>query len=286
MREIRIAVVGIAPREREAVAAAFDAAPPNWRIALCDEAPPEADLVVSTSQPADVVIAPGGYEDVVPRIAGFLTRPAEGSVISVLGATGGCGATTLALHLTQALARRGPAVYLESDPFSRTAAFRLGMNDNARDWSSAGDDNALETAALPVEGIRVLLAPPAGTVPAGLPDRAAAACGTVVCDRALSPSASAGILVTPPTPAGARRTAAMTPDLPDIPWAVVVNHTAPGDGLPEAAFAEITGVAPTVSLPFTPLLRNAELRCRLLRAPWTRYHRRVARLADALRTTR
>lgn len=276
MEDVRIAVVAIDERVRTQLARCFDTAPRNWRVALFEAPPPDADLIVSNDPRADVVVDPSNASSVVTQIEAFLRARVQTRVVSVAGTCGGCGVTTVALHLSRALATMSPTAYLENDPAARSAAPRLGMRSDARTWQ--GDDVGF--GGLPVAGFRVFPAPAEGAG-RSLADRLSGDFGFVVAEPMLPDRLDAGVLVVSPTPVGARRAAELIPTLPDLPWAVVVNHTAPGEALRSSDVAEITGVEPTLTLPFSPGVRRAEMTGRLA-SRWTRFSRQVDRLARSL----
>jgi secretion/DNA translocation related CpaE-like protein len=83
-----------------------------------------------------------GAEDVteLPRSDGWLTemltdlgdpRRGRGTVLGVVGGSGGAGATTFACALAQVASRRGPAVVVDADPLGPGLDRVLGLEDSA-----------------------------------------------------------------------------------------------------------------------------------------------------------
>ncbi len=274
MDQPRIAVCVPDEDLHAAIALTFDAAPSTWRVAFFDFPPPDADVVVSAETGADVGLEP--IDQLIDRIAQHLQRPRRGRLIAVTGATGGCGTTTIALHLTRLMTG---AVYLESDPLRRTAADRFGIDGPTRTWDEAED---LRAAALPIEGIRALLAPNGGTLPEGFFDQCFLEFPTVVVEPLVPVSITAGVLVIPATKVGLARATRLAPLLPDSPWAIVLNHTCPDGSIRHDDVQRSLGIAVTVELPYTAQLATAERDGRLIAPGWSRWMRRLSTLARSL----
>ena len=158
----RVAIVAKEPGLRLAAAKAFDAAPPEWKVCLFDQVPPDADAVVVCDDVHvdGIRFDPSDPAAVVTEVARALNRSSPGRAVFVVGACGGAGTTSVSLHLARALAGHGSVCYLESDP-NRGARHRLGLPEDAPAWDAVGKDTeSLLRAAIPVEGsFRVLLMP-------------------------------------------------------------------------------------------------------------------------------
>ncbi|MGH2694165.1 MAG: hypothetical protein ACRDJJ_05045 [Actinomycetota bacterium] len=286
---MRVAIVSREPEVRLCAARAFEAAPLSWEVSIHDEAPSGADVVVLGP---DVEGPPGALRFDPSDPAGIVAEVTEavaeaGRVIAVMGAGGGVGATTLSLHLARELAQRTRTCLLDLDT-RWGLRDRLNLPPDALTW--AGADGDPSACALPVPGgFRVMLAP-RGSFDLdadALISGARRAFDRVVVDvaghgeEALHRS-DAGVLVMAPTAPGARRARAVLERLPDIPWAVVVNATGPGGETMRAEMQEILGRRISTELPCTAALRDAEGEGRLFEGAWSRWQRRVARLARAL----
>jgi hypothetical protein len=156
--------------------------------------------------------------------------------------------------------------------------------------ADAGDDpKSLRLAAIPVEGgFRTLLAPASEGSPAGLIERARELFQHLVVDlpwrepdHGAIASATAALLLVPPTPTGLTRARGVL-ERTTARWAVVLCRTGHGGEMGRAEVEDALDRKVTIELPCTPVLRDAEEQGRLLRGPWTRYNRRIARLAAGL----
>jgi hypothetical protein len=180
--------------------------------------------------------------------------------------------------------------FIDLDVTWSGARDRLGLGSRTTmTWADTGESaDDLRLAALPMPGgFRALLAPSGATPPAGLVKRAAASFERLVVDvPAGEPDdvlreAAVVLLLVPPTPSGLAR-AGLLLRRPQIPWTVVISRTGHGGEVRRMEAEEILRHKATLELPCTPALRDAEDRNGLLRGPWTRYNRRVARLAAGL----
>jgi hypothetical protein len=165
---------------------------------------------------------------------------------------------------------------------------RLALAEDALTWAASdGDPSA---CALPVPGgFRVMLAPrvPVDVDTEALVSGARRTFDSVVVDASDQCGGTlrhcdAGVLVMAPSAPGARRARTVLDLAPDIPWAVVVNVTGPGGETMRAEMQDIIGRRISTELPCTPALRDAEGDGGLLEGGWSRWQRRVARLARAL----
>ena len=276
---------------RAAIAEQFDLAPGDWDVRLVEDGSVGADVVVRGSDvevEADVAFDPEHPERLLADIESAARRPSK--LLVVTGAGRGTGVTGVALHLARSLAAGGETCFLDLDPWSG-ARERLGLGTRTTlTWADAGggpDD--LRLAAIPVAGgFRALLSPGEGDLPDGLVDRVRTSFERVVVDLpagepdpGLLRSATVALLVVPPTPTGVTRARTILSNASPR-WAVIVNRTGHGG---EGRRGEIEAHLQrkvVLELPCTPLLRDAEDAGSLLRGPWTRYNRRVARLAAGL----
>ncbi|MFN2588401.1 MAG: hypothetical protein ABR613_09850 [Actinomycetota bacterium] len=284
-----VEIVSADPAVRAQAARAFTRSPVDWAVRLVDEPSGHADVVVGeralTATGASVVFDPARPDDAVRATDRLLRRARAGSrTIVVVGAAGGAGATTVALHLAAAWGR-GTCVADVSGGVRR----RLGLPDDARTWLPRDDD--VSGAALPVAGgFRVLCAPAPCPPPDGFPVAAAQRdFERVVIDAGkprdldrLLESPRVGVLVTPPTRPGAGAARELLETSPGVRWAVVANRVGPGGQIMRHALEALLGRALALDLPCCPALRDAEDEARLLRGRWHRWARRVARLAAAL----
>ncbi|MDQ3646814.1 MAG: hypothetical protein M3345_07755 [Actinomycetota bacterium] len=300
---LKIAVVTQAPALRAEAAQAFDRAPLDWVVSLHEAPPEDADVLVCGPDvplmPGAVAFSAGTAEGLVGKIQETVGRVrAAPQRIVVTGATGGCGVTSVALHLAQHLALDADTCVLDLDPHGSMAArlgapmaARLGAPMAERDVSVDGALDAAERvrlAATPVPGgFRVLCS--TGGAGEELMARAARSFQRVIadvprarCSHAILERAEAAVLVVPPTAPGARRAGEVIAAAPDVPWAIVVNRSGPGGQTSTVALASLIGARVSLQLPCTPLLRDAEDDGRLITNPWCRWNRAVGRLAAAL----
>jgi pilus assembly protein CpaE len=286
--EVRIAIVSREPEVRLCAARAFEAAPLSWEVSLHDEVPPEAEVVVLGP---DVEGRPGAFRfdpsDPARVVAELKSAAETGRVIAVVGAGGGVGATTLSLHLAREMALRSRTCVLDLDT-RWGLRDRLNLSEDALTWAGADGDPA--ACALPVPGgFRVMLAPTGceEVDVQALVSGARRAFESVVVDASDGSGEAlqhcdAGVLMMAPSAPGARRARAVLELAPEMPWAVVVNVTGPGGETMRAEMQEILGRRISTELPCTAALRDAEGESRLLDGGWSRWQRRVARLARAL----
>jgi hypothetical protein len=302
---LEIAVVSADADFRRAAAAAFDSAPASWTVTIHDSQPDAADVLVLCP---DAIADPGGLPSVrfrpaaaselVREVAAAASAPSAG-LIPVVGAGRGVGVTSVALHLCKAIAdasaRDQDAPCFVDLDVEWGAATRLDLDaSEVRTWAAMGDTaEELVLSALPVAGgFRALLAPRGGGPeidPAEVLARAIRCWSRVVVDCpdgdafALTAERCRGaVLVTPPTRPGAIRARALVRRWPDLRWAVITNKLGPGGETTRAEIQEVIGHKIALELPCAPSLRDAEDDGRLLRAPWSRWGRGIARLARTL----
>lgn len=256
-----------------AAARAFDAAPPEWDVTLHRDPPAEADALIAVgceipdaitfdpTRPALVV------ECVKERLAGSGRR-----LIAVVGASGGCGATSLAIHLA-ASASGATCLVVPGSPVG--VAHRLGLAPET-----------LSSKPVPVPGgfkVACAAEPGVDAMAAELADRFA----SIVVDAGVEPLSSlvdrsdACVLVLSPTVPSARVAAGLLDAFPDHPWAVVTNRLGPGGETGSAELQRILRRHITLQLPCSRGLRDAEGEGRLV-SPWSPWRGRVERLARAL----
>ena len=191
--------------------------------------------------------------------------------VTVVAASGGCGATTVALHLAAAASSGACLVF--GGP-GTGVAHRLGL-----------DPETVSSTPVPVPGgFKVACADKAelDTLTAALGDRFA----SVVVDAGSAASSilhtsDACVLVLSPTVPSARAAAGLLQAFPDRPWAVVTNRLGPGGETGSAELQRILGRRIALQLPCSRGLRDAEGEGRLV-SSWSPWWRRVERLARAL----
>ncbi|HYP23434.1 MAG TPA: hypothetical protein VEV43_07670 [Actinomycetota bacterium] len=278
----KVAIVSNDPAVRDAAATAFATAPPEWTVELRSDEPDDADAVVYGS---DVGAGDGivfDRERPGEALRAVEARVGRGRVYAVVGAAGGVGVTSLAVHLAAAMA---PSGYAEL----AGASSRLGLPGDALTWLPRDDDRSLQ--GLPVAGgLRVLRAPDPCPSPEAFPLREArASFGRLVLDLgsrrdldAVLTSSSAAVLVTTPTRPAALAARSLTEAFPEARWIVVVNRLGPGGQIMRGGLEQLLGRPIGIELPCCPALRDAEDEARLLAGSWRRWTRGVARLAKAL----
>lgn len=264
---MRVAIVGSDARARLALVTALDDAPPTWSLSLHREPPPDADVVVCDPEagiPGAVVFDGGDAASLVARVASSARRAAT---IVVTSPSGGMGATTVALHLAAELVARGLTTCFVDLDERWGARSRLGLE--------AADEP--EAAPVPAAaGFRLLTGIGSLEAARGTFDR-------VVVDAPIEPFTNLDIsvgalLVATPTPEGARRARSVLDAHPSVAWRVVANRIGPGGEMTHAHFQRAVGIS-AYELPCCPALRDSEDDARLLGRGWTRWSRRIARLA-------
>ncbi len=263
---------------RMAVARAFDLAPPEWEVTFEPaSAAFEADAVVAVGLELDgaVPFDPAEPARVIEDLHRHLARRRTATIV-VCGSSGGCGATTLALHL--AAARRGSCVVDAARHGG--VAFRLGL-----------DPASLEAEApVPVAGgfgvvrlgernPRALLDDLAQSFERVVVDTDRARLGDVIGD------CDAGVLVIAPTVPSARAAAELLETYPDVRWALVANRTGPGGETTRAELQRLVARRLTIELPCSRAVRDAEGDGRVVSSAWSPWLRGVRRLSRALETT-
>jgi hypothetical protein len=289
MPPLRIAVVSNDPDVRLQAARAFDDAPISWSVSLHTSVPDDADLIVlgpdarGDGIPFDPVDPKRTIDEIKSR-----SSAREGAVIGVTSASGGVGTTSLALHLAAALSPAARVGFIELTP---GAGLRLGLAPGEHlTWGDLDESSeSLARCFLPVApGFRVLLAPEGGGDAGVVVKRARRAFDILVVDApSLSASvamgeADAAVLVVGPSVPQAHRARAFIQDWPDLDCAVVINRLGRGGETTRAQLADLMGRSVTLELPSCPALRDAEDDGRLVSLIWTRYGRKIARLAGAL----
>ena len=282
---MRIAAVSSDPEERLQLARAFDRAPVSWDVWLHDEVPEDADVLVcgrETAIEGAVLFDADAPSRVIDDVRRRVEEASVGKRIFVSGATGGSGATTLALHLAAA----GGACVVEST--GSGIRRRLGLR-SARSWSPHHEE---ELSPLPIApGLRVLPAPPDAS-----PEdvhrviaRAVSAFSRVIvdCDRAyldrlVMPGDLCVLVVAPTRPAAERAREILRRDGPR--WAVVTNRVGPGSCLTRRRIEEILDRRVAIELPCSAALRDSEDEGVLLTSPFSPWSWKVRKLWRALET--
>lgn len=285
---LRIAAVSSDENIRRRLAEAFDEAPSSWRITLHEEAPLDADVIVcgpDRSHDGAVRFDPDRSEDLVAEIGARLALTSRGAIF-VVGAAGGCGATTVALHL----AALAGGCALEASAGDMRRRLDLGT---ARSWA-ATDDEPVELGAVPVApGFRVLLSPgasPLEEVHAVL-GRSLAAFEHVLVDSPAScldglagGDGHIGVIVLTPTRPSAVRAREIASAHPSIRWAFVTNRVGPGSALTRRSIEALLGWRIALELPCSAGLRDAEDHGRLLTSAFSPWLWQLKRLWRALAT--
>ncbi len=275
---------------RLALVKAFEGSPSDWDVFLSSEEH-EYDVLVTDDvhRDGDRVIR---FDPEDPQRAVLATAQAvagsERRLTVITGARRGTGVSALALHVCAALSAGHDVCLLDLDPDSSLRA-RLDLPADARHWGDVAD--GVRAAAVPVPpGFRVLLAPPdaRGDVNEVL-RTATARFEHVVADAPLSPwrgaalaSCTTGILVVPPAHQGIFHAGRVLARHPHVRWSCLVNRLGAGGELTAPNVARRLGRPVSLDLPCSGFLRDREDDHRLLVTRWSRYYRRVSRLAQAL----
>lgn len=288
----RVAIVGRDTDLRLQAARAFDSAPVDWTVRLFENIPSDADAVVVCPD----VDAPGIPFDpdrprwVVDEVMKAVSPQVAGRTIGIRGTGGGVGTTSIALHLCAALGKRTSTCYVELDP-NRGVRHRLQLPEDGPTWADVGStDEALLRAALPIEGSFRVLLRPTGTEDldvASLLDRCTAMFQRVVVDGGsieLPGSLPDGqtLLVMSPSVVGARRARAFLVDHGGSSPVIATNRLGPGSETTRLGLERIVGDRIVVELPCAPGMRDSEDEGRLFVRPWSRWWRRIERIAAAL----
>lgn len=275
MARPQIAIVCSDDSLRLAAVRAFDDAPALWDVTLERDPPAAADVVVTVGEglagdvQMDLTDPRRVVEDVRTTLAQRTCR-----VLLVVGASGGCGATSVALHLAAEASARTCLVDLHDEP---SCARRLGLDPGdvsaapapvpvpggfRLSWSDAERaDGWVDRLQRDYE--RVILHAPRAAAP-----ELAEHCGGVV-------------LVMMPTIVSANQAAELLRRLGDSAVAVVTNRVGPGGETTRAELQRILGCRVALQLPCSPGLRDSEDDCRLLTSSLSPWRRGVARLNAA-----
>lgn len=283
---LRVAAVSQDEQVRLQLARAFDGAPAGWDVRLHEAPPGDADIVVSgpdTEVEGSIPFDPSDPNSMIVAIEKESARGVAGPIV-VVGASGGCGATTVALHL----AAVGKACLVDAS--THDVRRRLDMAA-AKSWSQALSGEAVELSAVPVApGFRVLLAPPdardrdldrvVGLAAKSFPDVLVAA--NVDQLRIVSPRL--GVLVAAPTRPSCERAAEIVAAHSGMRWAIVTNRLGAGSSLTTRKLEAIIGRKLAVELPSSPALRDAEDSGRVVTSPLSVWLWQIKRLWRALTT--
>ena len=260
---------------RVLAAAAFDDAPPEWEVSLHRQAPAEAEVMVGVGPDVagDVILDPRDPRRVIHDVQSALSA-ARTRTIAVCGASGGCGATSVALHLA-AHGDASTCLVDLADP--RCCATRLGLD--GADLDAAG-------GPVPVAGGFRLWGPrDIDTVSESVAlsgfDRVIFDIGSRDLER-VAPGCDSVVVVMSPTPVSAAHAARLLEVVGDTPSAVVTNRLGPGGETTRAELQRILGRRITLELPCSRGLRDAESDARLFSSAWSPWLLRIARLSAAL----
>lgn len=273
MTQVQVAIVCPDDSLRMAAAQAFDEAPPEWDVSLHRTPPAGAEVLVSAgcALPDALPFDPARPSAILEAIKGRLVEGRH-RVIAVVGASGGCGATSVALHLA-AEASGKTCLFVPGDP--RGVAYRLGLEPD-----SLGPD------AVPVPG-GFKLAGPVGAEPTRAVTALAEAFDATIVDAdrsglaGLAERSDACVLVLHPTPPSARAAADLLEAYPEQAWALVTNRIGPGGETHRAELQRLLGRRICMELPCSRGVRDAESESRLVTS-WSPWRQRVRRLATAL----
>jgi hypothetical protein len=292
----RVAVVSRDPALRLEAARAFDRAPATWSVSLHESPPSDADVVVfapDVDGAGGIRFDPQQPESILDEIDRTTTSNSVPTTV-VTSASGGSGATSVALHLSAC--RNGVETCFVDLDVSFGAAHRLGLFEPHLTWRDAGEStDSLVLAAVPLPGgYRALLSPGDGSGPedpGALLDRAAQAFGRLVVDvpdgSLLSPAldrSHTAVLLMRPDLVSAYRTKALLERFPEVRWAVVANRMGAGGETTIGSLEKLIGHPIAIELPCAPALRDAADDCKLLTSRLWRYTRAISRLQVALET--
>ena len=272
---LRVAIVCPQPELRMTAVKAFDRAPLDWDLRLVSEPTTEADVVVSVGEDraGALTMDPSEPERVLDEILRSSSKP---DVIVVAGASGGCGATSVTLHLAAALARMKRVNVVDLHPDSN-AALRMGLNP---DQVPVEDGPHL----LPVAGGFRLGLGPQGP---GCLEIARATADKLIVDAPrellgeLEPQARVVLVMTPTVPS-VHKGAQLLEQHPELAWVPVTNRTGPGSETTRVDIERMLGRRLAIELPCSPGLRDAEDELRLLTSPLSPWRMAIQRLAAAL----
>ena len=289
MDEARISIASCEGVSALDVARALDAAPPGWQISF-DDGASSCDVFVSCDPAvqAPVRFDPSCPGSLVPDIAAHLATRRVAAVTAVVGATGGAGTSTVALHLTRHLARGAAACVVESEVACGTAE-RLGLDTRPTTWAHS-NDHVLEVAQPFPDGVRALFAPdPAekGGLVAAIArardafDRVVVDAHADVLDLDVLSGDDAVVVVVPPTRTGCVRARSLL-DRIGVRCAVITNRLGPGSEMTRGALEKVLECPIALELPCCPALRDAEDRATLLDRRRRRWSVRLGQLAAAV----
>ncbi len=271
---LRVIIVSRDPAMRLAAARAFDAAPPSWNVQLSNDGAERADVLVLTPEidEAPDSAAPLVAFDPLDPLAAVAAVARAGasrspSITAVLGATGGCGATTIAMYLAKALAPEAAFVEV-GDPGGSTLSARF---DLALTGARAGP--------VTVQGFHAYVVSDASEVSDLSEHRRAIVdlgCGGAPIDG--TPT----LCVLPPSLVAARRAARIIGAHPKIPWIVVTNRVGAGGNVTRMELQQELSAPISLELAACPALRDSEESGRLADGSWRRWHRGIGRLARAI----
>ena len=271
---LHVAVVCADETLRMEAAKAFDGAPSDWKITLHDDRPSDADVVLNVdASEGDVAFDPHRPQEVLARV--MQASSARTAVIAVVGSSGGCGASSVALHLADAL--EGRICYLDATS-GLGAAIRVGLRaDEVAAAQDAGEPiplsggfGYLPVAEAPLSDVLRSLDPRFDAFVVDLPAQR--------LDQVVETITTA-VLVMAPTVPSARRAAAILERHDELSWAVVSNRVGPGGESTDPELASILGRRIGLRLPCSPGLRDAEDDDDLLTSAWSPWRRRIDRLA-------
>jgi hypothetical protein len=204
-----------------------------------------------------------------------------GRLVAVVGATGGCGTTTIALHLALSIARSTSTCFLEVAS-EAGAAERMGLDRaRLRTWANAADPDDLRLSALPMSaGFRAAFAPSSEMLAPATAVRFGDLFDSVILDAPVDYPLVADlvtVLVVAATLPAAHRAARVVGSTD----AVILNRTGAGGSATRLRLERALGASVGIELPHCPGMRAAEDEGRLLREG-TLWSRRLRRLAMSI----
>ena len=271
-----------------AAAAAFDDAPADWAMFLGAEAPEGTDLVVAeagSAIPGAICFDPSRPDALLPQIQARIKKP---DVIAVTSACGGSGVTSVALHLALALAQTSHGVFVVESNRDCGVVERAAIDrGSVPTWEGVTSADEVSSRIITVPGGLRLLAAPEDDDGCKTVIEACAHLGPTVIDATTTllsglHAATRVVALLPPTVPGAVRTRRLIESHPSLTWAPVVNRLGRGGETTRLQLASLLGCSPTIELPCTPALRDAEDLGHLLSGQRTRFARRVRVLTAAL----
>lgn len=285
----RIALHASDESTRLALVKAFEGSPSDWEVFLWA---PDRHFDVLVGEPSDAGEGAVGFDASDPQRTVAAVAEAlvdrKRRITVITGARRGSGVSTLALHLCAALADGMEVCLLDLDADSSLRE-RMDLPEESRHWGDAS--GGVLTAAVPVHpGFRILLSP--RNAAGNASDAVRSATGRfdhVVVDAPAGPwratalaRCTSALLVVPPTRQGIAHAQRLVSLHSNARWVCVVNRLGAGGEITASDVSRGVERPVRIELPCSPYLRDREDDHALLVGRWSRYYRRVTRLAAAL----